>query len=166
MSACALGLPQGLGRFYVPNSQVDELRAEADLVHQVRDAIAADPNAVAAVPVAVAAVEEPVPAAKSGYTRAITHCTTGEVIYVNEWSINAEGCTVGPCGEMVCPQGNRGVGGDAASFRGNKGPGYTGSNGNAAPLGSDGRAVDPAAITYLKQIEAYKIWAEKEAKRG
>ena len=147
------------------------LRLKSDVAIRRRPVVVrrrkpAAPAPVAEVPAPAApvVVEEPA-AAKAGYTRPIKHCTTGEIIYVNEWSINAEGCTVGPCGEMVCPQGNRGVGGDSASFRGNKGPGYTGSNGNAAPLGADGRAVDPAAQTYLKQIAEYQKWAEREVAR-
>jgi hypothetical protein len=67
---------------------------------------------------------------------------------------------------MVCSNGNHGVGNDSVSFRGNKGPKGTGSNGNAAPVGADGRPVDPAVASYLKQIAAYTIWAEKEAARG
>ena len=40
------------------------------------------------------------------------------------------------------------------TFRGNKGPAGTGSNGNAGPISADtGLAIDPAAETYKKQIE-------------
>ena len=149
--------PQGLGRFYVPQSQVDELKADEGLVPQVRDAI--EPVAVA--PVAVPTGPCPNPA----YQTTIQP-PSGEIICVNEWSINEWGCTVGPSGEMVCPQGNVGAGGDSVTFRGNKGHRGTGSNGNASPVGGNGLPVDPAAVTYLKQIEEYQKWAEREAARG
>ena len=149
--------PQGLGRFYVPQSQVDELKADGGLVPQVRDAI--EPVAVA--PVAVPTGPCPNPA----YQTTIQP-PSGEIICVNEWSINEGGCTVGPSGEMVCPQGNVGAGGDSVTFRGNKGHRGTGSNGNASPVGGNGLPVDPAAVTYLKQIEEYQKWAEREAARG
>ena len=52
------------------------------------------------------------------------------------------------------------------TFRGNKGPTGTGSNGNAGPLNQAGFAVDPAAVSLLKQQEEYIKWAEKQAKLG
>ena len=107
-----------------------------------------------------------VPCANPAYQTAIQPRGGGAVICVNEWSINEEGCTVGPSGEMVCPAGNRGAGGDSVTFRGNKGHKGTGSNGNAGPIGDNGLPVDPAAVTYLKQIEEYQKWAEREAARG
>jgi hypothetical protein len=46
------------------------------------------------------------------------------------------------------------IGARSVTFRGNKGPAGTGSNGNAGPISADtGLAVDPAAETYKKQIE-------------
>ena len=155
--AASNAFPQGLGRFFVPQSQVDELKADEGLVPQVRDAI--EPVAVA--PVAVPTGPCPNPA----YQTTIQP-PSGEILCVNEWSINEQGCTVGPSGEMVCPHGNRGAGGDSVTFGGNKGHRGTGSNGNAGPVGGDGLPVDPAAVTYLKQIEEYQKWAEREAARG
>ena len=38
------------------------------------------------------------------------------------------------------------------SARGNRGPGQTGSNGNAGPVNAAGAAIDPAAETYKKQV--------------
>ena len=38
------------------------------------------------------------------------------------------------------------------SARGNRGPGNTGSNGNAGPVNAAGAAYDPAAETYKKQV--------------
>ena len=38
------------------------------------------------------------------------------------------------------------------SSRGNRGPGNTGSNGNAGPVNAAGAAYDPAAETYKKQV--------------
>ncbi|XP_040574373.1 uncharacterized protein [Lepeophtheirus salmonis] len=91
--------------------------------------------------------------------RNIIQCQTKEVIAVNEDSMDAYGCLVGPCGEKVCPIGAIGADGKSrVTFRKNQGPGQTGSNGNAAPINEQGVAVDPAAVTYLKQIEAYKKW--------
>ena len=49
------------------------------------------------------------------------------------------------------------------TFKGNKGPEGTGSNGNAGPVDqATGVAVDPAAETYKKQIAAYIKWAEQQ----
>lgn len=39
-----------------------------------------------------------------------------------------------------------------------QGPRNTGSNGNAGPVGADGRPVNPAEVSYLAQIERYKQW--------
>eukprot|EP00096_Caligus_rogercresseyi_P010413 TRINITY_DN3786_c0_g1_i2.p1 TRINITY_DN3786_c0_g1~~TRINITY_DN3786_c0_g1_i2.p1 ORF type:complete len:131 (-),score=21.84 TRINITY_DN3786_c0_g1_i2:99-491(-) len=91
--------------------------------------------------------------------RNIIHCQTKADIPVNEDSIDVAGCLVGPCGEKVCPIGAIGSDGRSkVTFRNNQGPGQTGSNGNAAPINEQGVAIDPAAVTYLKQIEAYKKW--------
>eukprot|EP00095_Tigriopus_kingsejongensis_P010252 maker-scaffold178_size283195-snap-gene-0.11 protein:Tk10252 transcript:maker-scaffold178_size283195-snap-gene-0.11-mRNA-1 annotation:"---NA---" len=98
------------------------------------------------------------PEVDQGYNTIIKHCQTQEEILVNQDSLDINGCLVGPCGERVCPQGAVGVAQDRTTFRGNKGPGQTGSNGNAGPIDSAGNPVDPAAVTYLKQIEAYKKW--------
>merc|ERR1711994_1054643 len=48
------------------------------------------------------------------------------------------------------------------TFRGTVGAKNTGSNGNAGPISAGGLPVDPAAQTYLKQIAAYQLWAEKQ----
>ena len=152
-------MPQGLGRFYVPQSHVEELKADEGLVHQVRDAI--EP-----VTAAAPAPADDGPCPDPAYKTQIQPATGGQIICVNEWSINASGCTVGPSGEMVCPAGTVGAGGDSATFRGNKGPKGTGSNGNSGAVDDNGLPVDPAVRSYLKQIENYKKWAEKEAARG
>merc|ERR1711893_361623 len=76
----------------------------------------------------------------------ITHYTTGEIIQVNAENLDINGCLVGPAGERVCPQGSFGAA----------------PNGNAGPVNELGFAVDPAAQTYLKQIEAYKQWELKQ----
>ena len=76
-----------------------------------------------------------------------------------------QGCTVGYCSK-VCPSGAVTNDGRQVTFRGNKGPTGTGSNGNAGPLNQDGFAVDPAAVSLLKQQEEYVKWAEKQAKLG
>jgi hypothetical protein len=62
----------------------------------------------------------------------------------------------------VCRSGTFGAGNDRTTFRGNAGPHNTGSNGNAGPISEDGLPVDPAAQTYLKQIEAYKLWEKQQ----
>ncbi len=100
--------------------------------------------------------------------------------------IKFQGCLVGPNGARVCPQGAVGSAGDRVTFRGNKGHRGTGSNGNAGPIDSvnnisrllshsddqidfifqNGFAVDPAAVTYLKQIEAYEKWALQQAENN
>ena len=126
-------------------------------------AIAATSNAAPASQADAAAAN---PCTNPAFQYGIESRTTGEIICVDERSINASGCTVGPSGEMVCPTGNVGAGGDSVTFRGNRGHKGTGSNGNAGPIGNNGLPVDPAAQTYLKQIEAYQAWAEREAARG
>ena len=50
--------------------------------------------------------------------------------------------------------------------RGNKGPGQTGSNGNAGPLNSAGQVVDPAAQLKIQQDIAYTAWAEQQIKNA
>ena len=85
----------------------------------------------------------------------ITHYTTGEKIPVDVNNIDVNGCLRGPGGDAVCPQGAIGASGqDAAFYTGNVGHRGTGSNGNAAPVGADGRPVDPAAIAYANQNQA------------
>lgn len=49
---------------------------------------------------------------------------------------------------------------------GNKGPGQTGSNGNAGPLNAAGQAVDPAAQLKIQQDIAYTAWAEQQIKNA
>lgn len=72
------------------------------------------------------------------------------VIITEDWF---QGCTVGYC-EKVCPTGAFTNDNRSVTFRGNKGPEGTGSNGNAGPVSADtGLAVDPAAETYKKQIQ-------------
>jgi hypothetical protein len=68
-----------------------------------------------------------------------------------------QGCTVGYC-DKVCPTGAFTNDNRSVTFRGNKGPAGTGSNGNAGPISADtGLAIDPAAETYKKQIQVKKI---------
>ncbi len=69
---------------------------------------------------------------------------------------------VGPDGSRNCPNGAFGSSGDKVTFRGNVGHRNTGSNGNAGPLDAQGLPTDPAAVTYLKQLEAYKIWEQQQ----
>lgn len=70
---------------------------------------------------------------------------------------------MGPGGEKVCPQGAIGSSGqDKATFRGNVGHRGTGSNGNASPIGENGRPVDPAAIAYANQIAQYIEWEKRQ----
>merc|ERR1711962_1280120 len=77
------------------------------------------------------------------------------------------GGLVGPSGEKVCANGTFGSDGQTfVAARGNKGPGYTGSNGNAGPLGAQGQAIDPAAETYKKQIAAYQVWAQQQVENA
>eukprot|EP00090_Calanus_glacialis_P041379 TRINITY_DN7296_c0_g1_i1.p1 TRINITY_DN7296_c0_g1~~TRINITY_DN7296_c0_g1_i1.p1 ORF type:complete len:133 (-),score=37.96 TRINITY_DN7296_c0_g1_i1:84-482(-) len=92
---------------------------------------------------------------------------TGELIDVNADSIDIGGCLVGPSGERVCPLGAFGADGQSRVLaRGNKGPGQTGSNGNAGPINAAGQAYDPAAETYKKQIIAYQAWAEQQVENA
>merc|ERR1712226_316900 len=102
------------------------------------------------VPVGFAAVAE------------VANCQTGEIIPVDAGNLDINGCLVGACGERVCPLGAIGVSNESVNHRGNKGPGQTGSNGNSGPVSADGRPIDPAAQTYLKQIEAYKLWEKQQ----
>merc|ERR1719418_182111 len=97
----------------------------------------------------------------------ITNSRTGEVIPVSNENLDSAGCLVGPSGERVCPLGAFGADGQSrVQFRGNKGPGLTGSNGNAGPISQAGLPIDPAAETYKKQIEAYQKWAEQQVKNA
>ena len=94
----------------------------------------------------------------------IVHYSTGEEIAVNADNIDIRGCLIGPSAEAVCPTGNIGAApNERVSFRGNKGPGLTGSNGNAGPVNEQGLPIDPAAETYKKQIEAYQQWELQQA---
>ena len=97
----------------------------------------------------------------------VVNVRTGEVIDVDAENLDVNGCLVGPSGEKVCPLGAFGSDGQSRVLaRGNKGPGQTGSNGNAGPLNAAGQAIDPAAGTYKKQIEAYQRWAEQQVKNA
>merc|ERR1712066_1090249 len=91
----------------------------------------------------------------------------GEVIQVDAGNLDINGCLVGPSGERVCPLGAFGSDGQSkVLFRGNKGPGQTGSNGNAGPLNAAGYAIDPAAELKKKQDIAYTLWAEQQIKNA
>merc|ERR1711890_131895 len=73
----------------------------------------------------------------------------------------------GTFGGRVCPLVAVGSDGRSqVSARGNRGPGLTGSNGNAGPVNAAGQAYDPAAETYKKQIEAYTRWAEQQVENA
>merc|ERR1712168_177877 len=97
----------------------------------------------------------------------IQNIRTGELISVDGENLDVAGCLVGPSGERVCPLGAFGADGQSrVQFRGNKGPGLTGSNGNAGPISQAGLPIDPAAETYKKQIEAYQKWAEQQVKNA
>merc|ERR1711936_983683 len=90
----------------------------------------------------------------------VVNSQTGEVIPVDENNQDIAGCLVGPSGERVCPLVAVGSDGRSrVSARGNRGPGLTGSNGNAGP-------VNAAAETYKKQIEAYTRWAEQQVENA
>ena len=82
--------------------------------------------------------------------------------------VDSVGCVVGPSGEKVCREGAYGSDGQSKVLaRGNKGPGQTGSNGNAGPISAEtGLAIDPAAETYKKQIIAYQKWAEQQVENA
>merc|ERR1711892_323510 len=91
----------------------------------------------------------------------------GEVIQVDAANLDINGCLVGPSGERVCPLGAFGADGQSRVLaRGSKGPGQTGSNGNAGPINAAGQAYDPAAETYKKQIIAYQAWAEQQVENA
>ena len=62
----------------------------------------------------------------------------------------------------VCPTGAFTIDNRFVSQRGNQGPSGTGSNGNAGPINQAGLAVDPAAVSLLKQQERYTKWAEQQ----
>ena len=67
----------------------------------------------------------------------------------------------------VCPLGAFGADGQSRVLaRGNKGPGQTGSNGNAGPLNAAGFVVDPAAELKKKQDIAYTLWAEQQIRNA
>ena len=70
----------------------------------------------------------------------VQNVRTGEIISVDAENLDINGCLVGPSGEKVCPLGAFGADGQSRVLaRGNKGPGQTGSNGNAGPLNAAGR---------------------------
>jgi len=97
----------------------------------------------------------------------VQNVRTGEFIAINAENLDVNNCLVGPSGERVCPLGAFGADGQSrVQFRGNKGPGLTGSNGNAGPISEAGLPIDPAAETYKKQIEAYQKWAEQQVKNA
>merc|ERR1712157_268940 len=97
----------------------------------------------------------------------IVNVRTGEVIAVDAENIDINGCLVGPSGEKVCPLGAFGADGQSRVLaRGNKGPGQTGSNGNAGPLNAAGYAIDPAAELKKKQDIAYTLWAEQQIRNA
>lgn len=82
-------------------------------------------------------------------------------------NIDINGCLVGPSGEKVCPLGAFGADGQSRVLaRGNKGPGQTGSNGNAGPLNAAGQAIDPAAELFKKQQLEYTAWAEQQIRNA
>merc|ERR1712226_1789668 len=97
----------------------------------------------------------------------VVNIRTGEVIDIDAENLDVNGCLVGPSGERVCPLGAFGSDGQSRVLaRGNKGPGQTGSNGNAGPINAAGQAYDPAAETYKKQILAYQAWAERQVENA
>merc|ERR1711971_1422820 len=97
----------------------------------------------------------------------VANIRTGEVIDIDAENLDVNGCLVGPSGERVCPLGAFGADGQTRVLaRGNKGPGQTGSNGNAGPLNAAGFAVDPAAELKKKQDLAYTAWAEQQIKNA
>merc|ERR1711928_102274 len=64
-----------------------------------------------------------------------------EVVPVDVNNQDIAGCLVGPSGERVCPLVAVGSDGRSqVSARGNRGPGLTGSNGNAGPVNAAGQA--------------------------
>merc|ERR1711936_1469930 len=97
----------------------------------------------------------------------VANIRTGELIDIDAESLDVNGCLVGPSGERVCPLGAFGADGQSRVLaRGNKGPGQTGSNGNAGPLNAAGFAVDPAAELKKKQDIAYTLWAEQQIRNA
>lgn len=91
-------------------------------------------------------------------------CPNGEPFFENANSVDENGCTVGYCAK-VCPTGAQTADGRFVGFSGNKGPSGTGSNGNAAPV-SNGLPVNPAEVSYRKQLENYVKWAEEQVKNA
>merc|ERR1712025_1162511 len=89
----------------------------------------------------------------------------GKPFYENANTVDENGCTVGYCSKN-CPTGAIRNDGTKVTHRGNKGPGFTGTNGNSGPLNAAGQAVDPAAVSLLKQQERYIEWAKKQALLG
>merc|ERR1712244_111136 len=97
----------------------------------------------------------------------VANIRTGELIDIDAESLDVNGCLVGPSGEKVCPLGAFGSDGQSRVLhRGNKGPGQTGSNGNAGPLNAAGQAVDPAAQLKIQQDIAYTAWAEQQIRNA
>ena len=97
----------------------------------------------------------------------VANIRTGELIDIDAESLDINGCLVGPSGERVCPLGAFGADGQSRVLaRGNKGPGQTGSNGNAGPVNAAGFAVDPAAELKKKQDIAYTLWAEQQIRNA
>merc|ERR1712150_257726 len=88
-------------------------------------------------------------------------CPNGQPFYSNANTVDENGCTVGYCAKN-CPTGAFRNDGTKVTQRGNKGPEGTGSNGNAGPINQAGLAVDPAAVSLLKQQERYTKWAEQQ----
>merc|ERR1712218_311914 len=77
-------------------------------------------------------------------------------------TVDENGCTVGYC-SRVCPTGAITNDGRHVTFKGNKGPTGTGTGGNAGPINqATGLAVDPAAVSLLKQQQEYIKWAERQ----
>merc|ERR1712228_552110 len=81
-------------------------------------------------------------------------CPNGDPFYPDANTVDANGCTVGFCAK-VCPTGAITNDGRSVTFRGNRGPAGTESNGNAGPI-SGGLPIDPAAETFKKQIQRYR----------
>merc|ERR1712223_2110806 len=88
-------------------------------------------------------------------------CPNGDPFFSNAGTVDENGCTVGYCAK-VCPTGAFTNDDRSVTFRGNKGPAGTGSNGNAGPINQSGVAVDPAAVSLLKQQQEYIKWAERQ----
>merc|ERR1739844_563450 len=89
-------------------------------------------------------------------------CPNGDPFYPNAGTVDENGCTVGYCSK-VCPTGAITNDGRHVTFKGNKGPTGTGTGGNAGPINqATGLAVDPAAVSLLKQQQEYIKWAERQ----